>query len=62
MREGDWSDRNIKFLSDHKEVTLMYRGESKMLTLGAVMSKLVHLCFGILKAGLPERANYAVQA
>jgi hypothetical protein len=33
-----------------------------MPTLGAVMSKLVYLNFGMLKAGLPEQANYAVQA
>lgn len=39
---------------------LQDRGKSKMSALGAVMRKLVHLCFGVLKTRQPYQANYVV--
>ncbi len=36
-------------------------GKSKMLIIGAVMRKLVHLVFGVLKSGQPFTANFGVQ-
>lgn len=38
---------------------LLARGKHKMVIVGAVMRKLVHLAFGVLKAGQPFRADYA---
>jgi transposase len=39
---------------------LQDRGKSKMSALGAVMRKLVHLCFGVLKTRQPYQANYGI--
>lgn len=38
---------------------LQANGKSKMSALGAVMRKLAHLCFGVLKSRLPYQPNYA---
>jgi transposase len=37
---------------------LQANGKSKMSALGAVMRKLAHLCFGVLKTRLPYQPNY----
>jgi transposase len=37
---------------------LQERGKTKMSALGAVMRKLVHLCFGVLKTRQPYQPNY----
>jgi transposase len=39
---------------------LQERGKSKMSALGAVMRKLVHLCFGVLKTRQPYQADYGI--
>lgn len=39
---------------------LQDRGKSKMSALGAVMRKLVHLCFGVLKTRQPYQPNYGI--
>ena len=39
---------------------LQDRGKSKMSALGAVMRKLVHLCFGVLKTRQPYHPNYGI--
>jgi transposase len=39
---------------------LQDHGKSKMSALGAVMRKLVHLCFGVLKTRQPYQANYGI--
>jgi transposase len=39
---------------------LQDRGKSKMSALGAVMRKLVHLCFGVLTTRQPYQANYGI--
>ena len=36
-------------------------GESKMLIIEAVMRKLVHLVFGVLRSGLPFTPHFGVQ-
>jgi transposase len=41
---------------------LLARGKQKMVIVGAVMRKLVHLAFGVLKTGQPFRADYARSA
>jgi len=41
---------------------LLQRGKSKMSALGAVMRKLVHLYFGVLKTRLPYQPNYAIHS
>lgn len=41
---------------------LQERGKTKMSALGAVMRKLVHLCFGVLKTRLPYQPDYALPA
>jgi len=41
---------------------LQERGKSKMSALCAVMRKLVHLCFGVLKTREPYQADYGVKA
>jgi hypothetical protein len=37
---------------------LLARGKSKMSSFGAVMCKLVHLCFGVLKTQQPYQDDY----
>jgi transposase len=37
---------------------LQERGKTKMSALGAVMRKLVHLCFGVLKTRQPYQPDY----
>ncbi|MDD5580956.1 MAG: transposase, partial [Methylobacter sp.] len=39
---------------------LLERGKSKMSALGAVMRKLAHLCFGVLKTRQPYKADYGI--
>jgi len=39
---------------------LQERGKSKISALGAVMRKLVHLCFGVLKTRQPYQADYGI--
>lgn len=39
---------------------LQANGKSKMSALGAVMRKLAHLCFGVLKTRMPYQPNYPV--
>ena len=39
---------------------LQDRGKSKMSALGAVMRKLAHLCFGVLKTRQPYQADYGI--
>jgi transposase len=39
---------------------LQHRGKSKMTIVGAVMRKLLHIVYGILKSGRPFDPNYAV--
>ena len=39
---------------------LQERGKSKMSAIGAVMRKLVHLCFGVLKTRQPYQADYGI--
>jgi transposase len=41
---------------------LLARGKHKMVIVGAVMRKLVHLAFGVLKTGQPFRPDYAQTA
>lgn len=41
---------------------LRQRGKSKMAVIGAVMSKLVHLAYGVLKTGRPFDPEWAQQA
>jgi transposase len=41
---------------------LQDRGKTKMSALGAVMRKLVHLCFGVLKTRQPYQPNYGIPA
>ncbi|MEL4016453.1 IS110 family RNA-guided transposase [Dryocola clanedunensis] len=41
---------------------LIARGKAKKAALGAVMHKLVHMCFGVLKTRLPWDENYAATA
>jgi hypothetical protein len=36
-------------------------GKSNMLIIGAVMHKLLHIIYGVLKSGKPFDANYAVK-
>jgi transposase len=38
---------------------MLARGKHRMVIVGAVMRKLVHLAFGVLKTGQPFRADYA---
>jgi len=45
---------HIKALYDR----LLQRGKSKMAALGAAMRKLVHLCFGVVKSGIPYDKNW----
>jgi transposase len=40
-------------------VRLLAKGKAKMAALGAVMRKLMHLCFGVLKTRKPYQADYA---
>ena len=39
---------------------LQERGKSKMSAIGAVMRKLVHLCFGVLKTRQTYQADYGI--
>lgn len=39
---------------------LLLKGKTKMSAMGAAMRKLVHLCYGVLKTGLPYDENYAL--
>jgi transposase len=39
---------------------LQVNGKSKMSALGAVMGKLAHLCFGVLKTRIPYQPDYAI--
>jgi len=39
---------------------LQANGKSKMSALGAVMRKLAHICFGVLKTRIPYQLDYAV--
>lgn len=39
---------------------LLLKGKTKMSALGAAMRKLVHLCYGVLKTGIPYDENYAL--
>lgn len=39
---------------------LQANGKSKMSALGAVMRKLAHICFGVLKTRIPYQSDYAV--
>lgn len=39
---------------------LLLKGKTKMAALGAAMRKLVHLCYGVLKTGVPYDENYAL--
>ncbi|WP_370634206.1 transposase [Pantoea sp. DY-5] len=41
---------------------LIARGKPNKVALGAVMRKLVHLCFGVLKTRKPWSENYAATA
>jgi len=41
---------------------LQERGKTKMSALGAVMRKLVHLCFGVLKTRQPYQPDYGMPA
>jgi transposase len=41
---------------------LQARGKTKMSALGAVMRKLAHLCFGVLKTRQPYRPDYGIPA
>jgi transposase len=41
---------------------LQARGKTKMSALGAVMRKLVHLCFGVLKTRQPYQPDYGIPA
>lgn len=41
---------------------LVAKGKAKKAALGAVMRKLVHLCFGVLKTWLLWDENYAATA
>lgn len=41
---------------------LVAKGKAKKAALGAVMRKLVHMCFGVLKTRLPWDENYAATA
>jgi transposase len=41
---------------------LLGRGKSKMAAIGAAMRKLAHLCFGVVKSGLPYNANMTCKA
>ncbi|EBB7140643.1 IS110 family transposase, partial [Salmonella enterica] len=41
---------------------LVAKGKAKKAALGAVMRKLVHLCFGVLKTRLPWDENYVATA
>lgn len=38
---------------------LQQRGKSKMTIVGAVMRKLLHIVYGVLKSGRPFDPNYA---
>jgi len=40
---------------------LRAQGKSKMLIVGAAMRKLLHLCFGVLKSGVPFNPNFVGQ-
>ena len=46
----------LKALGDR----LLDRGKAKMQAIGAIMRKLVHLAFGILKSQQPFDPNYAL--
>jgi transposase len=39
---------------------LLNRGKAKMQAIGAIMGKLVHLAFGILKSQKPFDPNYSL--
>ncbi|HHY8365150.1 TPA: IS110 family transposase, partial [Escherichia coli] len=41
---------------------LCQRGKSKMCAIGALMRKLVHWCYGVLKTQLPFDAEYNQQS
>lgn len=41
-------------------IRLQANGKSKMSALGAVMRKLVHLCFGVIKTRMPYQSDYAI--
>ena len=41
---------------------LSQRGKSKMVIIGAVMRKLLHLAFGVLKTRKPFDPNHAITA
>jgi transposase len=53
--------RHNPYLKDFYQ-RLLQRGNSKMSALGAVMHKLVHLCFAVLKIRLPYQADYTIPA
>jgi transposase len=42
------------------EAGLLDRGKAKMQAIGAIMRKLVHLAFGILKSQQPFDPNYSI--
>jgi len=48
-------------LKAHRE-RLLARGKHKMVIVGAIMRKLVHLVYGVLKNGQPFQADYAMKA
>ena len=41
---------------------LRERGKAKMLIVGAVMRKLLHIAYGVLKSGKPFDPNFATKA
>ena len=47
---------HIKALNDR----LLAKGKSKMAAIGAAMRKLAHLCFGVIHAGKPYDAKFAM--
>lgn len=49
---------HIKALTER----LLARGKSKMAAIGAAMRKLAHLCFGVVRAGLPYNPKMAMIA
>lgn len=48
-------------LKAHRE-RLLARGKHKMVIVGAIMRKLIHLVYGVLKNGAPFQADYATKA
>jgi transposase len=53
--------RHNPILRAHRE-RLLARGKHRMVIVGAIMRKLVHLVYGVLKHGQPFRADYATGA